>query len=234
LFVQGLGAILASDLHVDKVNLELLVCLDTDEERGAATSGKGLVGVVLGLEDEGEGALELFENSLDEFGEGGLLLVLVVDVLCEDCDGLRVRLAREHVAALLEDEAELGAVGDDAVVDDDELGVGIGAVGVAVAGRRRTMGCPAGVGDGDLGDGCLLDVDGRCGDLLAETGDLADLLEVDDVARLVAVDAEAGGVVSTILLAGEASAQDFEDLLARLAGGEQKWNVCKGGALPSP
>ncbi len=74
------------------------------------------------LKDERERTLEFFQDSLDEVGEVGLLGWLgVVDVLHEDGNCLCVRLALELVATLLQDETEFSRVGDDAVMDDDEL-----------------------------------------------------------------------------------------------------------------
>ena len=117
-----LGRRVTGKLDIDKVDLELLLRLDTDEKRRAATSGDDLVGEVNRFEHEGKGTLELGENRLDESGEVCTLVWLgVPDVLAENCDSLCVCLALEAEAALLEDEAEFGAVGYDAVVDDDEL-----------------------------------------------------------------------------------------------------------------
>jgi len=65
--------------------------------------------------------------------------------------------------------------------------------GVAVDFRRRTVGGPAGVSDGDLGEEGLCLVDGRICDLLAETGHFANLFEEDHIAGLVAIDADACG-----------------------------------------
>jgi hypothetical protein len=57
-----------------------------------------------------------------------------------------------------------------------------------------------------LGDECLVDVERGRRDFLAETGDFADFLEVDDGAWLIAVNAEPGGIVASVFLAGEARA----------------------------
>jgi hypothetical protein len=48
-----------SDLDINKVDLELLVGLHTDEERRSSSGKDDLVGEVLGLEDEGERSLLL-------------------------------------------------------------------------------------------------------------------------------------------------------------------------------
>jgi len=56
----------------------------------------------------------------------------------------------------------------------------------------------------------------RGGDTLAETGDFTDLLEEDYLARSITVDANAGGIVTTIFLTGETVAEDITNLLAIL------------------
>ena len=62
---------------------------------------------------------------------------------------------------------------------------------MAVNFRRRAVGGPTGVGDGDLRDEDLLLVIAQVGDLLGEAGDFADLLVEDYIAWLVAIDADA-------------------------------------------
>jgi hypothetical protein len=66
--------------------------------------------------------------------------------------------------------------------------------GVAIDFGGRAVGGPTGVSDGNLGDEGLLLVDGRICNLLAEAGDFADLLEENDIAGLVAIDADACGL----------------------------------------
>lgn len=95
-------------LDVDKVDLELLLGLDTNEDGGTTASDDDLVGVVDRLEDERERSLELHDHALDERGEADLLALLrVVEVLGEDGGDLGIGVGLEDVAALLEDEAEL-------------------------------------------------------------------------------------------------------------------------------
>lgn len=198
---KRLAVILARDLDVDEINLELLVRLDTNEKRRSAAGSDDFVGVVGRLENKGKRTFELLQNCLDEVREGGLLLVLIENVFCEDGDGFSISLSLELVPSLLEDEAQLGVVGNDAVVDDDKLGVGIGGDGVAISLRRGSVGGPASVGDGNLLHEGLVDIDGGRGDLLAETGYFANLLEKVDLTGLVAIDDETRRVVSTVLLA---------------------------------
>ncbi|KAI3475145.1 hypothetical protein L1887_63506 [Cichorium endivia] len=206
-----------AELDVDKVDLELLLGLDADQEGRAASCDDDLAGEVYGLEDKGEGALELLEDGLDERGEVGLAaLGRVVEVLAEDGYGLCVGVALKPEATLLEDHAELAEVGDDAVVDDGEFVGGIGPVRVAVDGAWLTVGGPARVGHAHLGDGDLVEVDVRLINVLAEGGDLADLLEDEGVLLRVAVNGDTGTVVASVLETSETGDEDVDDLLAVL------------------
>jgi hypothetical protein len=76
-------------------------------------------------------------------------------------------------------------------------------VGVAVQARRRTVGGPAGVGDTGVGVEDLGEVGLGLLDELLELGDLANLLEGEDLVLLVAVDSQAGGIVATVLETGQ-------------------------------
>ena len=119
-------SLLASEFNVNKIDLELLVGLHADQERRTAAGGDDFIGIVLRLEDKGEGTLEFLEDGFDKLGEGDTLVWLrVVDVFRKDGDGLRVGLALKLVTAVLEDEAEGGGIGDDTIVYDDEIAGGI-------------------------------------------------------------------------------------------------------------
>lgn len=125
-FDNLLVSLLASEFNVNKIDLELLFRLDADQERRTTTSSYDFIGIVLRLEDKGEGSLELFENGLDKLGERNALVWLrVVDIFGKDGNGLRVGLALKLVATVLENEAKGGSIGDDTVVHDDEITVGI-------------------------------------------------------------------------------------------------------------
>jgi hypothetical protein len=67
-----------------------------------------------------------------------------------------------------------------------------------------------------LGYEDFVDVDGAAGNLLAQASDLSDLLEIEDLAWLVAIDTESSRIVPSVLLARQSSAEDLEDLLAAL------------------
>lgn len=61
---------------------------------------------------------------------------------------------------------------------------------MAVDDRRRTVGSPAGVGDGYLLKEDLLLVDGGLCDEFLQASDLSDVLEIDDLVLVIAVDAD--------------------------------------------
>jgi hypothetical protein len=128
--LTGIGnlliSLLGSEFNVNKIDLELLVGLHADQERRTAAGGYDFIGIVLRLEDKGEGTLELLENGFDKLCEGDTLVWLrVIDIFRKDGNGLRVGLALKLVTAVLEDEAEGGGIGDDTVVHDDEIAGGI-------------------------------------------------------------------------------------------------------------
>jgi len=208
---------LASEFNVNKVDLELLIRLHADQERRTAASGYDFIGIVLRLENKGEGTFELLENGFDKLGERDALVWLrVIDIFCEDGNGLRVGLALKLVAAVLEDEAEGGGISDDTVVHDDEIAARVRAQRVAVRDRGRAVGCPSRVCDRDLRVENFGSVYFRAGDALAKTGDLADFFEEKYFAGGIAVDTDAGRVVTTVLLAGETVAEDITNFFAIL------------------
>ena len=56
----------------------------------------------------------------------------------------------------------------------------------------------------------------RASDALTKASDLADFLEIIHLAGSIAVDTDAGRVVTTVFLAGETVAEDIADFLATL------------------
>src|SRR6266404_2865958 len=116
--------LLASEFDIDEVDLEFLVCLDTNQERRTTASGDHFIGVMLRLEDKGEGTLELLEDSLNELSESDAFVRLrVIDIFRKNGDGFGIGFAFEFEATVLEDQAEGSRVGDDAVVYDDKIAV---------------------------------------------------------------------------------------------------------------
>lgn len=214
--LTGIQALLlalgAGKLDIDEINLELLLGLDTDQERRTTAGSNNLIGVVGGLEDEGERTLEFRKDGLDEFRERCAVSRLrVVDILCEDGYCLSVGLTLEMVSTLLEQETECGGVSDNTVVHDGELGLGIRLERMAVHDGGRTVCCPAGVCNRHLREESLAGVDVGLGDALAEAGDLAYLLEEEHLARLVAIDTNTCGIIATVLLPCKTIAENLTD-----------------------
>ena len=111
-------------LDIDKVDLHLSLCTDTNDQRRTLTGSDNLGGEVDRLEQQTEGALELLDDGLDEGGEIDVR-VLVEDVLGQLCDGLGVGLGLESEALGLEQSSQLLVVGDDTIVNDGELPLGV-------------------------------------------------------------------------------------------------------------
>lgn len=111
-------------LDIDEVNLHALLGLDTNNEGRTLTGGHNLVGVVNGLDQQTVSTLKLVDDGLRKVdkAQGG---VLVVDVLGELGNTFRIGLGLESQALGLEEGLELLVVGDDTVVDDGELPVGV-------------------------------------------------------------------------------------------------------------
>ena len=87
---------------------------------------------------------------------------------------------------------------------------------MAVDDRGRTVGGPSRVCDRDLRVENLGSVYVRGGDTLAKAGNLADFLEKKHLARSIAVDTDAGRVVTTVLLASETVTEYITNFLAIL------------------
>jgi hypothetical protein len=113
-------------LDIDKVNLHLSLCADTNDQRRTLAGSDDLGGEVDRLEQQTEGALELLDDGLDEGGEVDVR-VLVEDVLGQLGDGLSVGLGLEYEALGLEQSSQLLVVGDDTIVNDSELPLGVGS-----------------------------------------------------------------------------------------------------------
>lgn len=201
--LSGQGLAILGELNIDEVDLHLLLGLDTNNEGRTLAGSDDLAGEVHALHEKTESALELLDDSLDESGEveAG---VLIVDVLGQLGNGLSVGLGLEAHSLALEESPQFLVVGDDTVVDDGELPLGVGAVRVAVNPAGGTVGGPSGVCDTgvvvkDLGEVGLL-----LSNQLLQLGDLADLLVRKDLVLLVAIDGNTCGVVAAVFETGEA------------------------------
>ena len=68
----------------------------------------------------------------------------------------------------------------------------------------------------------LCSVYARVGDALTKAGDFADFLKIKHFAGSIAIDTDAGRIVTTVFLAGETVTEDVADFLASLWGTETK------------
>lgn len=111
-----------------------------------------------------ENTHQLHDDLLDQFAERvrGILLVQMVHQLRNH---LRIRIGLEAMAAVLEERLQHLVVGDDAVVHDDERVLGVGALRMRVQLAGRSVRCPARMRNADVRAEHLLGVDGAelCG-----------------------------------------------------------------------
>lgn len=205
------------ELNVDKVNLELLLGLDTNEERRTLSGGDNLVGEVCRLDQKTVGTLELNNNELGELAEVKVLvLVLVVDEFGKlgDALGIGVRLKLDALGA--QKSLELSVVGNDTVVNDSELVVGVRSLGMAVLSLGLTVGSPSGVSNTGVDVERLLGVGVGGLDKLSKLGDLANLTVDVDGAIGVSVNGKTSRVVASVLLSLETLDEGVEDLSSSL------------------
>ncbi|VWM24241.1 Uncharacterised protein [Collinsella intestinalis] len=116
-------------------------------------------------------------------GAAGAIRRPLIGLLDEMREHLGIRLALEHVPALLQRCAELGEILDDAVVDHRDAPVAA-HVGMGVLHRGAPVGRPACMADPARREPCDRTVARRC-ELVLKTGDFA--RAADDVERCTAV-----------------------------------------------
>lgn len=121
------GSILIGVLDIDEVNLHALLGLHANDEGRTLSGSDNLMGVVNGLDEKTVGTLKLLDDSLGQVGETDAG-VLVVDVLGQLGNALGIGLGLELEALAREESLELLVVGDDTIVDDGELPVGVRSV----------------------------------------------------------------------------------------------------------
>lgn len=96
---------------------------------------------------------------------------------------------------------------------------------MAVHDGGRAVGRPSRVCDRDLRVENLGGVYARGGDARTKAGDLADFLEIKHFAGSIAVNTDAGRIVTTVFFAGETVAKDFADFLATLWESKQSQSI---------
>jgi hypothetical protein len=109
---------------IDKVDLHLSCSLDANHEGRTLPGSNDFVGVSDRLHKETESTLELFDDSLAESGEVDVW-VGVVEVFGEFGNAFSVGLSLKLETLALQKSLELLVVGDDTIVNDDKLGLGI-------------------------------------------------------------------------------------------------------------
>jgi hypothetical protein len=185
----GAFAVLTCEFNVHKIHFEFLVGFDADQERRTTTGSNHLIWEMDRFEDERKRALEFLEHPLDELCESKLLVGMgVPDVFAKNSDRFGIRFSFKLITSLLENEPQLCAVCDNAIVYEHEFRGGVGSNRMAIYFRRRSMGSPPSMSDGYLRDKSLCYVDRGDGDLLAKSGNLAYFLEVNDLIGTVTVD----------------------------------------------
>ena len=204
-------------LNVNKVNLEFLLSLDTNEQGGTLAGSNKLVRVVNRLDNEAIGTLKLLDNLLGQIRKVGLVInavllnVLVVDELGELGNSLSVGFRLKSVALGLEERLDFTVVGNDTIVDNDKLIVQVRALGVAVDGLGLAVSSPSSVGNTGVALKDLVLINVLRVNVLLEQMDLTNLVEDLDISRgvefahvgeaLVAINAKTSRVIATVLLA---------------------------------
>jgi hypothetical protein len=219
-------------LNIDKIHLEFLLSLDTNQKWRSLASGNQLVRIVHRLDKETVGALELLDDELCELGKVGfavvtvLLDVRVVNILGKLGNSLGVGLRLKLEALGLKERLDLAVVGNDTIVNHCELIVTIGTLGVAVDGLGLAVGCPARVGNTGMTLKNGLGVDILSGNVFFKKLHLADLLEDKNRSglirlanvrkKVITINGKTGRVVAAVLLALEALKERVDNVTACL------------------
>lgn len=120
--------------NVDKVDLHLLCSLDTDDQRRTLSGSNDLGWVVDRLQKKTKGTLELLDHRLSKRGKIDVWVRIVEEFgELRNAFGVGVGLKLEPLA--LKERLELFVVGDDTIVDDSELPLGIGSGTISLFSR---------------------------------------------------------------------------------------------------
>lgn len=112
--------VVISVLDVNKVNLHTSLSLDTNDEGRALAGGNNLVWVVNRLDQQTVSSLKLLDYCLGQVGEADLR-VLIINILGELGNALRIGVGFELEALRNEERLKLLVVGNDAIVNDTEF-----------------------------------------------------------------------------------------------------------------
>jgi len=219
-------------LNIDKIHLELLLSLDTNQKWGSLARGDQLVRVVYRLNKQTVGALELLDDELCELGKVGLAIIAVlldvgvVNVLGKLGNSLGIGFRLKLEALRFKERLDLAIVGNNTVMNHCELIVNIRALGVAVDSLWLAVSGPARMGNTGVALKNSLGVDILGGNMFLEKLHLADLLKDQDGSglvgladvrkKLIAVNSKTGRVVTTVLLTLEALKERVDNVTAGL------------------
>jgi hypothetical protein len=125
----------STEFDIDEVDFEFLLSLDANEKRTALARRNDFIGIMNALEEHSVCALEFPHDKLCELRKVNVSLLLVEDVFRELGNTFRICLRFKGISLVLQDGLQFTIIGDDAVVHDDKLSLGITPAGLNTSGR---------------------------------------------------------------------------------------------------
>jgi hypothetical protein len=125
----------STEFDIDKVDFEFLLSLDANEKRTALARRHDFIGIMNALEEHSVRTLEFPHDKLCELRKVNVALLLVEDVFRELGNTFGICLRFKGISLVLQDGLQFTIIGDDAVVHDDKLGLGITPAGLGASGR---------------------------------------------------------------------------------------------------
>jgi len=123
--------------------------LDTENHGRSTLNCDDLSGEMRALDNQSKSSFEGIGDRSNKLGERNAL-VLVEDVLAKLGNGLSIGLALKNESLLRQLILELSIVGDDSVMDDNELVILVRSVRMRVSIRRNSMSSPSGVSNSNV------------------------------------------------------------------------------------
>ncbi|KAH3660597.1 hypothetical protein OGATHE_004929 [Ogataea polymorpha] len=212
-----------NELDVHKVHLELLLALDTNQQRRTLPGGHQFVGIVDRLDHQTVGTLQLVQDFLGQLVK--FQVVVLVEIVFEQLgDNFGVGVRSEGMALALQKRLELSIISDNTVVDHNELVSIVGGLWMAVCLSDSSVGGPSGVSDTHMICKRLRSVQVLRLDLILKVCNLANLLVHGNllgggglVELLLTIDTNARRVVASVLKLGKPFDQRVNDLASGFA-----------------
>ena len=107
----------------------------------------------------------------------------------------------------LQNLSQCSAVGDNAIMNNKKLRLGVEVDRVAIALRRRTISSPSHMSNQDLSGASLLNIKTRYSNLLVQTSNLANFFKVFNCSRFITVNGKTCRVIFIIFLMHKAISQ---------------------------